>query len=81
MMNNTPVNTTPLQDTLTLVGRVLLSLLFIPAGWGKIAGFAGTVGYIQSKGVPMAEVCAARAIAADRGALTESAREERRNGE
>jgi putative oxidoreductase len=55
------------QDVLSLVGRVLLAWLFIPAGWGKIAGFAGTVGYIASKGVPLPEVCAAIAIAAELG--------------
>ena len=65
----TPVNgvTTPLQDTLALVGRVLLAWLFIPAGWAKIAGFAGTAGYIASKGLPMPEVLAALAIVAELG--------------
>ena len=64
------VSTHPLdnaQDALTLVGRALVALLFIPAGWGKIAGFAGVVGYIQSKGVPLPEVCAAIAVAAELG--------------
>jgi putative oxidoreductase len=28
----------------------------VPAGFGKIAGFAGTAGYIASKGLPMPEV-------------------------
>ena len=60
-------DTTPLQDTLALVGRVLLAWLFIPAGWGKIAGFAGVTGYIASKGVPMPEVAAALAIAIELG--------------
>ncbi|WP_374568973.1 DoxX family protein [Ideonella sp.] len=55
------------QDTLSLVGRALLALLFIPAGFSKIIGFAGVVGYIASKGVPMPEVCAALAIAAELG--------------
>ena len=55
------------QDVLALIGRVLLAWLFIPAGWGKIAGFAGTVGYIASKGIPLPEVCAALAIAAELG--------------
>jgi putative oxidoreductase len=55
------------QDTLALVGRVLVAWLFIPAGWGKIAGFSGTVGYIASQGVPMPEVCAAIAIAVELG--------------
>jgi putative oxidoreductase len=65
MNNNLP--TTPAQDAMTLIGRVLIALLFVPAGWGKIAGFAGTVGYIASKGVPLPEVCAALAIAAELG--------------
>jgi putative oxidoreductase len=65
----TPANgvTTPLQDTLALVGRALLASLFIPAGWGKIAGFAGTAGYIASQGLPMPEVLAALAIAVELG--------------
>lgn len=44
---------TSLQNPLTLIGRLLLALLFLPAGISKIAGFAGTVGYIGSKGLPM----------------------------
>jgi putative oxidoreductase len=55
------------QDIATTLGRVLLAWLFIPAGFSKIAGFAGVVGYIQSKGVPLPEVCAAIAIAAELG--------------
>jgi putative oxidoreductase len=60
-------NNNSVQDTLALVGRVLVAWLFIPAGWGKIAGFSGVVGYIASKGVPLPEVCAAIAIAAELG--------------
>jgi putative oxidoreductase len=66
-MNNNTLPTTPAQDALALLGRVLIALLFVPAGWGKIAGFAGTVGYIASKGVPLPEVCAALAIGAELG--------------
>ena len=39
-----------------LVGRVLLALIFIIAGWNKITGFEGTAGYMASKGLPMTEV-------------------------
>ena len=66
-MNHNTYPTTPAQDTLALIGRVLIALLFVPAGWGKIAGFAGTVGYIAAMGVPLPEVCAAIAIAAELG--------------
>lgn len=41
---------------LPVKGRVLLALLFIVAGWGKLMGFAGTVGFMASLGLPMPEV-------------------------
>jgi putative oxidoreductase len=59
--------TTQSQNALTLIGRVLIALLFVPAGWAKITGFAGTVGYIASQGVPLPQVCAAIAIAIELG--------------
>ncbi|MDB5890688.1 MAG: DoxX [Polaromonas sp.] len=58
---------TSLQNPFSLIGRALLALLFIPAGFAKIGGFAGTVGYIASKGVPLPEVAAAAAIAIELG--------------
>jgi putative oxidoreductase len=48
-----------LQNPLSLAGRVLLAYLFIPAGIGKITGFAGTVGYISSVGLPAPTLAAA----------------------
>lgn len=50
------------QDAMALIGRILVAVLFVPAGWGKLMGFANTVGYIASKGVPLPEVAAAIAI-------------------
>jgi putative oxidoreductase len=35
-----------------LLGRVLLALPFIIAGWGKIGGFSGTQAFMESAGVP-----------------------------
>lgn len=55
------------QNALSLLGRALIALLFVPAGLSKIGSFAGVVGYIASKGVPLPEVCAAIAIAAELG--------------
>jgi putative oxidoreductase len=55
------------QNLLTLIGRALIALLFVPAGLAKIAGFAGTVGYIASKGIPLPQLCAAIAVAAELG--------------
>lgn len=51
-----------LQNPLALVGRLLISVLFLPAGIGKLTGFAGTVGYIASKGLPMPSVGAVIAL-------------------
>jgi putative oxidoreductase len=52
---------------LPLAGRVLLALIFVMSGFGKITGFAGTVGYIASKGLPMAELAAVLAIVVELG--------------
>lgn len=41
------------QDVLALVGRILLAALFVPAGFSKLTGFEGTVGYISSVGLPL----------------------------
>lgn len=35
-----------------LLGRVLLALPFILAGWSKIGSYAGVQGYMESAGVP-----------------------------
>lgn len=37
-----------------LAGRVLLAVLFLPTGLGKIGSYAATAGYMQSAGVPAA---------------------------
>ena len=51
-----------LQNPLSLAGRLLLASLFLPAGIGKLTGFAGTVGYIASVGLPLPAVGAAVAL-------------------
>lgn len=58
---------TALQNPLSLVGRALLALLFIPAGFSKIGGFTAAVGYAAGKGVPMAELAIAIAIVVELG--------------
>ncbi|CAM5795622.1 DoxX family protein [Rhizobacter fulvus] len=56
-----------LQNPLALIGRILLALIFVTSGFGKITGFEGTVGYIASKGLPMASVAAVIAIVIELG--------------
>jgi putative oxidoreductase len=41
------------KDTLLLLGRVLLSLIFILSGYGKITGWEDTSAYMASKGMPL----------------------------
>ena len=53
-------NTT--QNAFSLAARLLLALLFLPAGISKITGFDGTVGYIASVGLPTPEIAAAVAL-------------------
>jgi len=36
----------------TLTGRILIALIFITAGWGKIGGYEGTQAYMAAMGVP-----------------------------
>ena len=51
-----------------LVGRILLAFIFLKSGIGKIGGFAGTAGWMASKGLPMAEVLLAVTIVIEIGA-------------
>jgi putative oxidoreductase len=55
------------QPIAALVGRILLAALFIISGIGKITGFDGTVGYIASKGLPMAQLVAIGTIVVEVG--------------
>ena len=50
-----------------LVGRILIALIFVFAGFGKISGFEGTVGYIASKGMPLPQLAAIGAIIIELG--------------
>jgi len=60
MLNN-------LQNPLALAGRILMAILFLGAGVGKIAGFQGTVAYITSAGLPLPELGAVIAILVEVG--------------
>ena len=54
-------------DLVALFGRILLALIFVVSGIGKITGFAGTAAYMASKGLPMVQVLLPLAIAAELG--------------
>ena len=51
-----------LSNPLSFLGRLLFVALFLPAGVSKLTGFAGTVGYIASVGLPVPELAAVIAL-------------------
>ena len=42
----------PYENVADLAGRILISAMFLTSGLGKISGYAGTQGYMESMGVP-----------------------------
>ena len=60
--------TTTQQHSAALIGRILLALIFIISGWGKLTGFSETVDAIAGKELPMPQVLAVMAIAIELGA-------------
>lgn len=44
------------ESAISLLGRVFMAWLFIPAGISKIMGFSGSVAYAQSVGMPLPEL-------------------------
>ncbi|HZP87323.1 MAG TPA: DoxX family protein [Burkholderiales bacterium] len=45
-----------LTNTAALIGRILLAVIFVVSGFGKIGGFSGTAAYMASKGLPIVPV-------------------------
>jgi putative oxidoreductase len=63
--NATPSTTT--QSAVPAIGRVLLAAIFILSGIGKALAPSGTIGYIESVGLPFATLGLAAAIAIELG--------------
>src|SRR4029079_17367390 len=47
------------RDFAALIARILLAVIFIISGYGKIGGFEGTGAAIAGKSVALPQVCAA----------------------
>lgn len=60
-----PASHTAGADIAATGGRLLLAAIFLLSGWSKLADPASTIAYIQSVGLPFAEVGAAAAIAVE----------------
>lgn len=54
-----------IENSLSLAARILFVVMFLPAGISKLTGFAGTVGYIGSVGLPLPAVGAVLALAVE----------------
>lgn len=50
------------RNEIILLARILLMILFIISGWGKMTNFGGTVAYLDSLGAPMPMVAAGVAV-------------------
>src|SRR5690606_31077661 len=50
------------RDGLILLARILLMVLFVVSGWGKLSDFQGTVGYMASLHAPLPQVAAGVAV-------------------
>lgn len=67
-MNTNVANiSSPGQDWVALVGRILMAIIFLTAGFGKLVAFQGTAGYIASQGVPLPQLATAGTIALELG--------------
>jgi putative oxidoreductase len=56
-----------MRDIAVPLGRVLLALIFIMSGYGKITGWPGVVGAVEAKGLPIPMLFGAGAILAELG--------------
>ncbi|WPO47830.1 DoxX family protein [Pseudomonas sp. S1Bt23] len=66
-LTNSLSTTSNSNASISLIGRVLLSAIFILSGFSKIAAPAAMVGYIQSVGLPFPQLALGIAIAVELG--------------
>ena len=50
------------RDPALLVGRILLMLLFLIFGWGKLINFGGSAAYFEHQGLPFPALAALIAV-------------------
>jgi putative oxidoreductase len=64
-MNHDIMGAERIRDEAILIARVLLVVLFVVFGWGKLTNYTGTVGYMAQVGAPTPSVAALVAILAE----------------
>jgi len=55
------------RDGLILLARVVMMVLFLASGWGKLQDFQGVVGYLASLHVPVPQLGATVAVVMELG--------------
>lgn len=55
----------PVDSGVIFIARIALAVLFLWSGVMKLTGYAGFVGYLQSKGVPFVPIAAPIAVAVE----------------
>jgi putative oxidoreductase len=50
------------KDELILIARILLMILFVMSGWGKLTHFSGAAAYMATEGAPLPTVAAGIAV-------------------
>ena len=61
----TTIGAERVRDEAILVARILLLVLFLVFGWGKLTDYSGTAGYMARTGAPVPSVAALVAIAVE----------------
>lgn len=51
-----------IRDEVLLISRILLAMLFLVFGWGKLTDYSGTVAYMAQSGAPLPSVATLVAI-------------------
>jgi putative oxidoreductase len=54
-------------DTASLIGRILMCLLFVMGGWGKLLGAAATQAMFAKQGLPLVQVAWVIAVVVELG--------------
>lgn len=55
------------NNTISIIGRILLATIFVFSGIGKVMAPEATIGYIASTGLPFATLAFAGAVAVELG--------------
>ena len=62
---NSPSTSLTSANVAAVLGRVLISAIFVLSGLSKLTALSGTMGYIEAAGLPLAPVALAVAIAVE----------------